>query len=107
MKPRHVEGVCDVGDCREVATYALESDDVYVEVCREHVGGLEGFDSDFERVEHDSPYRGEPREKRDHHCGGSLLVFDVEGGEYHVCTGCDHALIIEDTGEDSVRVRRA
>ncbi|MDY6779559.1 MAG: hypothetical protein SV760_03225, partial [Halobacteria archaeon] len=76
-EPRHAEGLCDLGACENLANWAYEDSegDVYVEVCEEHAGSLESqFDSDYERVDHDSPYR-ELSDRRGHGCGGDLLVY--------------------------------
>ncbi len=110
MKPDHVDGVCDIGGCHELAVHPLQDPDadIYLEVCRDHVDELTGgFDSSYERVEHDSPHRGPPRRCRSHHCGGTVRVYDVEDGEYHVCSSCGYALLIQDSGGDSFDVRTA
>jgi len=114
-EPDHVHGLCDIADCEGVACHAFRDDEaeMYVEVCDGHVSSFDGFDSDYERVEHDSPHRS-PREFREHDCGGTLHVYDVPGGgdntgegraEHHVCTNCGYALLIRDTDENRMEVR--
>lgn len=110
MTPDHIHGFCDIGGCDELAVQPLrdDEDEIYLEVCGGHADGLTGgLGGDYHRVEHDSPHRDPPQERRSHHCGGTLLVFDVEDGEYHVCTGCSYGLLIEDGDEDSFSVRTA
>lgn len=106
--PDHVRGVCDVADCDGVACLAFRDadDELYVEVCDEHASSFDGFDSDYDRVEHDSPHR-EPVRVETHDCGGTLHVYDVpdEDAEHRVCVDCGYALLIRDTGERSLTVR--
>jgi len=105
--PDHVRGVCDIVDCDGVACHAFRDEDaaLYVEVCDEHVSSFDGFDSDYERVAHDSPHRS-PREVETHDCGGTLHVYDVPteenaDAEHRVCTDCGYALLIQDgEGDD-------
>ncbi|MDY7082327.1 MAG: hypothetical protein SXQ77_07980 [Halobacteria archaeon] len=112
--PRHVRGVCDVGDCDSLATWAYRDaeDGIYVEVCDEHAASFEEqFDSDYERVEHDSPYRDGVERRIPHDCGGERLVYELKpeddetSGEYRVCDSCSYAMVIEHTGEKSMEVR--
>lgn len=107
-KPDHVRGVCDVADCDGVACLAFRDDeaDLYVEVCNEHTSAFQGFDSDYERVTHDSPHR-EPVRVETHDCGGTLHVYDVpdENAEHRVCVDCGYALLVEHTGENEMSVR--
>jgi hypothetical protein len=112
-KPDHVRGICDIVDCDGVACHAFRDagGEVYVEVCDEHVSSFDGFDSDYERVEHDSPYR-EPARVGTHDCGGTLHVYDVPtkedddgDAEHRVCTDCGYALLVEHTGENEMSVR--
>lgn len=111
MKPDHVDGVCDLGGCDELAVQPLkdDEDEIYIEVCLEHAEELtEGFDGDYHEVEHESPHRGPPQERRSHHCGGTVLVFEVDEGEHHVCTDCGYGMLLEDDGDgDSFSVRTA
>ena len=109
-EPDHVRGICDIVDCDGVACHAFRDADgeIYVEVCDEHTSSFDGFDSEYDRVEHDSPHRS-PREVERHDCGGALHVYDVptddEGeddakAEYRVCVDCGYALLIRDGGGD-------
>ncbi len=116
--PKHVRGLCDIADCEEVASRAYRDDDagLYVEVCVEHASSLGGFDSDYERVEHDSPHR-KPERTETHSCGGDLHVYSVDGADdedgaetdtvHRVCTDCGYAVLIRDTGEKSMTVKTA
>ncbi|MFP4175460.1 MAG: hypothetical protein ACLFSW_06775, partial [Halobacteriales archaeon] len=112
--PDHVRGICDIVDCDGVACHAFCDDEaeLYVEVCDEHVSSFDGFDSDYERVEHDSPHRS-PREVETHDCGGTLHVYDVPSdgdgadAEHRVCTDCGYALLILDGDGDGFEVRHS
>ncbi|XGI82903.1 hypothetical protein ACEU6E_06355 [Halorutilales archaeon Cl-col2-1] len=101
--PRHVEGRCDLGDCDSLATRAyVDSDgEIYIEVCPSHGESLESeFDSDYDEVERDSPYRDEPERHESHACGGQVEIHETpDGYEYRVCDSCDYALLIDDSGE--------
>jgi len=81
-EPKHVRGLCDLADCEGVASLAYHDEEagIYVEVCAEHASSLGGFDSDYERVEHDSPHR-EPERVETHACGGDLRVYKVNAGD--------------------------
>ena len=106
-EPKHVRGLCDLADCEEVASraYRDEEAELYVEVCAEHASSLGGFDSDYERVEHDSPHR-KPERVENHGCGGDLHVYSVDENTVHrVCTRCGYAVLIQDTGEKSMSVK--
>lgn len=108
-KPDHVRGICDIVDCDGVACHAFRDGDeeIYVEVCDEHVSSFDGFDSDYERVEHDSPHR-EPKRVETHACGGDLHVYDVDEDTVHrVCTRCGYAVLVCHTGEDTMTVLSA
>jgi ribosomal protein S27AE len=107
-EPDHVRGVCDIADCEEVASRAFRDDEaeMYVEVCARHQSSFDGFDSDYERVEHDSPHRS-PREVERHDCGGDLHVYEVEDGIHRVCVRCGYSVLMRDTGEKSMTVRSA
>jgi hypothetical protein len=108
-EPDHVRGVCDIVDCDGVACHAFRDGeaDLYVEVCTEHTSSFEGFDSDYERVEHDSPHRS-PRRVEEHDCGGTLHVYGVEGeAEHRVCTDCGYALLIRDGEGDGLELRHS
>jgi len=112
-EPDHVRGVCDIVDCDGVACHAFRDGeaDLYVEVCTEHTSSFEGFDSDYERVEHDSPHR-EPVRTETHDCGGDLHVYDVPNDgdgdtEHRVCTECGYALLIRDRGGNGLEVRHS
>jgi hypothetical protein len=107
--PKHVRGLCDIADCEEVASraYRDEEADLYVEVCAEHGSSLGGFDSDYERVEHDSPHR-EPKRVETHDCGGDLHVYDIDDDALHrVCTRCGYAVLVRHTGDDTMTVLSA
>jgi len=109
-KPDHVRGVCDIADCEEIASRAFRDaeGDIYVEVCAEHASSLEGFDSDYERVAHDSPHRS-PDRTEEHSCGGELRFYELDklddADEYRVCTDCGYALLIEHVDDESMRVK--
>lgn len=107
-KPDHVRGICDIVDCDGVACHAFRDTDeeIYVEVCDEHVSSFDGFDSEYEHVEHDSPHRS-PREVDTHDCGGELRVYDVpdEDAEHRVCVDCGYAVLLRHTGENTMEVR--
>lgn len=110
MPPKHLNGLCDIGDCRELACWAYRDGDIYVEVCDSHAEKLETqYDSSYERVMHDSPYREGPERKLQHECGGEVLVFETpEWSEYRVCTSCGYALLIRELEEeDSFEVRHS
>ena len=107
--PKHARGLCDIADCEEVASraYRDRDADLYLEVCPEHASSLGGFDSEYERVEHDSPHR-EPERTEKHTCGGDLHVYEVDEDTVHrVCTRCGYAVLIRHTGEKSMSVRSA
>ncbi|MDZ7687612.1 MAG: hypothetical protein U5J64_02615 [Halobacteriales archaeon] len=112
-EPKHVRGLCDIADCEGVASRAYRDEEagLYVEVCAEHATSLGGFDSDYERVEHDSPHR-EPESVEKHACGGDLHVYTVETQDgdgdadtHRVCAKCGYAVLIHDTGEKSMSVK--
>ena len=128
-EPKHVRGLCDIADCDGVASraYRDEEIDMYVEVCADHAQSLGGFDSDYERVEHDSPYR-EPDRVEKHDCGGELRVYPVESerclggageagadndpgstsrGVHRVCVRCGYAVLVLHTGENEMTVKEA
>ena len=46
-EPDHVRGICDIVDCDGIACHAFRDsdDEIYVEVCDEHVSSFDGFDS--------------------------------------------------------------
>lgn len=107
--PKHVRGLCDIADCEEVASraYRDEEAELYVEVCVEHASSLGGFDSDYERVEHDSPHR-EPKSVESHACGADLHVYEVDDDTVHrVCTRCGYAVLVRQTGDDTMTVLSA
>ncbi len=105
-EPDHVEGLCDIAGCGDIATWAFRDEDTYIEVCLGHSDGLaEQFDSGYEKTTHSSPYRNDPVTVLDHECGSELYVFKIdEDTEYRVCTGCEYALRIEDKGGDKFNV---
>lgn len=112
-EPKHIHGVCDIADCDGVASraYRDEEADIYVEVCADHASSLGGFDSDYERVEHDSPHR-EPESVETHGCGGELRVYAVERdgdkeGVHRVCVRCGYAVLVLHTGEKTMTVKEA
>lgn len=106
--PDHVRGRCDIGGCDALANWAYDDGETYLEVCDDHARNLGSqFDSDYDRVAHDSPYRDEdPRDEIPHDCGGTILVFGTADGEYRVCTGCTYAMLLEggDDEDDAVSV---
>ncbi len=110
-EPKHVRGVCDIADCDGVASraYRDEEADIYVEVCADHAASLGGFDSEYERVEHDSPHR-EPECVESHDCGGELRVYSVgdsDEGIHRVCVRCGYAVLVRHTGERTMTVKEA
>jgi len=113
-EPKHVRGICDIADCDCVASraYRDEEANIYLEICADHASSLGGFDSDYERVEHDSPHR-EPERVESHDCGGELRVYSVgEDGEedegvHRVCARCGYAVLVRHTGEKTMRVKEA
>lgn len=127
-EPKHVRGLCDIADCDCVASRAYRDEDaeIYVEVCADHEPSLGGFDSDYERVEHDSPHR-EPEDAETHDCGGELRVYSVEDeavarqrdarcagddacavdGVHRVCVRCGYAVLVLHTGENEMTVKEA
>ncbi|MFB6283688.1 MAG: hypothetical protein ABEK59_07115 [Halobacteria archaeon] len=107
MKPKHLEGVCDLGDCREIAIYGYMDDeaDIYVEVCEEHAEELEEqFDSEYGRVEQRSNERNEPTHTEPHECGGALAVFEYDEMEHRFCRQCSYAMLIEYNEDGSMDV---
>lgn len=109
LPPKHVNGFCDIGDCRELACWAYRDGDLYVEVCGMHAEKLEGqFDSDYTRVRHDSPYRDGARRTLEHECGGTVMVYDApEWDEYRVCSDCGYALLIREKEGEGFEVRHS
>jgi len=108
-EPKHVRGICDIADCEEVASraYRDEEAELYVEVCAEHASSLGGFDSEYKRVEHDSPHR-EPKRVEKHACGGDLRVYEVDDEAVHrVCGRCGYAVLVRHTGENTMKVLSA
>lgn len=105
--PDHVRGVCDIGGCDGLANWAYDDGETYLEVCEAHADSLGSqFDSEYERVAHDSPHRdGGPSDRVAHDCGGTILVHDTpEDGEFRVCTGCAYAMRLEQQSDGAVAV---
>jgi len=113
-EPKHVRGLCDIADCDGVASraYRDEEADIYLEICADHASSLGGFDSGYERVEHDSPHR-EPERVESHDCGGELRVYpvgededeDEDEGVHRVCVRCGYAVLVRHTGERKMTVK--